>query len=313
MSDLHLLLPLTGAFLFVCGLLFTKQASGKNVNPWTVTFLSNICASILFSSLWFLGGPGQPWYMLWQPFIIASLYVLGIVFTFNAIERGDVSVATPVFGIKVLIVGLFVTFLSGHSLPAMVWVSAAIAVIGIVMIQWTGSGHPKHILLTICLAVLAATSFATFDVLVQKWAPAWGPGRFLPYVYWMVGLYSIIFIPFVQFDKIFDREIRTPLFIGAFLIGFQAMFIVFTLSVFGDATRVNVMYATRGIWSVVLAWIVAKRWGGSESSVPYRWMMIRLFGAILLTGAVILAILGGGERISNSEPDQQKPTSESDT
>ncbi len=293
MSDLHLLLPLIAAALFVCGLLFIKQVSGKQISPWTVTFLSNLNAAAIFSFLWLLGGPGQPWQMLWQPFVIATLYVLGVVFTFNAIERGDVSVATPVFGVKVLIVAVLVTLFGGQSLSIMVWSASAIAVIGIVLIQWTGSGHPRHIFMTIILAILAACSFATFDLLVQKWAPAWGPGRFLPLIYWMVGLYSILFIPFVQFDKIFDREIRVPLFIGAFLIAFQAMFIVFTLSAFGDATRVNVMYATRGIWSVALAWIVAKRWGGSEASVPYRWMLVRLCGAILLTAAVILAILGG--------------------
>lgn len=293
MSDLHLLLPLIAAVLFVIGLLFIKQVSLRKVNPWTVTFLSNINAAVIFSFLWLLGGPGQPWHMLWQPFVIATLYVLGVVFTFNAIERGDVSVATPVFGIKVLIVAVLVTFFGGQSLSIMVWISTAVAVFGIVLIQWTGTGHPKHILLTILLAILAASSFATFDVLVQKWAPAWGPGRFLPCIYWMVGVYSVLLIPFVQFDKIFDREIRVPLFIGTFLIAFQAMFIVFTLSAFGDATRVNVMYATRGIWSVVLAWAVARRWGGSEASVLYRWMLIRLFGAVLLTGAVILAILGG--------------------
>ena len=278
----------------------------RNVNPWTVTFLSNINASIIFSFLWFYGGPGQPWQMLWQPLVIAILYLLGIVFTFNAIERGDVSVATPVFGVKVLIVAMFVTFFGGQALPVMVWIAAAIAFFGIVMIQWTGTGHRRHILLTIMLAILAATSFATYDVLLQKWAPAWGPGRFLPLVYWIVGICSVVFIPFVQFDKIMDRKIRGPLLFGTFLIASQAMLISFTLSAFGDATRVNVMYATRGIWSVTLAWIVARQWGGSEASVPYRWMLIRLCGAILLTAAVILAILGGTNNPSPIEPDQPK-------
>ncbi len=281
------------AALFVCGLLCIKQVSDRQINPWTVTFLSNLNAAVIFSLLWLLDGPGQPWTMLWQPFVIATLYLLGVGFTFNAIERGDVSIATPVFGVKVLIVAVLVTFFGGQSLSILVWSAAAIAVVGIAMIQWTGSGHPRHVLMTIVLAILAALSFATFDLLVQKWAPAWGPGRFLPLVYWMVGLYSILLIPFVQFEKIFEPDIRFPLFFGAFLIAFQAMFIVFTLSVFGDATRVNVMYATRGIWSVVLAWIAARQWGGNEASVPYRWMLLRLGGAVLLTAAVILAILGG--------------------
>lgn len=289
----HLGLPLIAAILFVIGLIFVKRASLDGVNPWTVTFLSNLWAALVFSSLWILGGPGQPWYMLWQPFIIATLYVMGLVGTFNAVEHGDVSIATPVFGVKVLFVAILATFFGGQTLPLLVWGAAALAVIGIITIQWTGGGQPKRIFYTIFFAIFAAMSFATFDVLVQNWAPAWGAGRFLPHVYWFVGLYSVVFLPFIQKEKLVRKEIRVSLYLGALLIACQAIFIVFTLSTFGDATRVNVMYATRGLWGVLFAWGVAKIWGGAEAHVPRRLMFIRLFGAVLLTLAVILAITAG--------------------
>ena len=287
----HLLLPLLASILFVCGLLFTKRAAQAGVNPWTVTFLANFWSTITFSSLWILGGTMQPWFMLWQPAVIAILYMLGLVFTFSAIEHGDVSVATPVFGIKVLIVAILVTLFGGEILPALVWYAAGLAVLGIALIQWTGYGtHRRRILFTLLFASLAACSFATFDVLVQKWAPAWGPGRFLPCVYWIVGLLSLGFLPAVQFDLLKNKEIRTSLIAGTILIALQAMCIVFTLSAFGDATRVNVVYATRGLWGVLLAWMVAKKWGGAEAKLPQKLMWIRLTGAIILTTAVIIAL-----------------------
>lgn len=295
MSELpfHLFLPLIAALLFVSGLIFVKHLTLQQVNPWTFSFLANIWAGILFSVFWFLGGEGQPWSMLWQPAIIAVLYMSGLVFTFCAIENGDVSIATPVFGLKVLMVALLVTLVVGQTLPTLVWGAAGLAVFGIGMIQWTSSGHPRRIVFTILFALLAACSFATFDVLVQKWSPAWGTGRFLPTVYWIVAILSLIFLPVIQVDKLKDPQLRLPLFFGSLLIACQAIFIVFTLSYFGDATRVNVVYATRGLWGVIFAWAVARKWGGSEADVPARQMIIRLCGAALLTGAVILALLAG--------------------
>ncbi len=290
---MHLLLPLLASLLFVCGLLFIKRSSGAGVGPWTITFLANEFAALLFSLLWFFGGPGQPWGLLWQPAIIAGLYILGLLFTFLAIERGDVSVAAPVFGVKVILVAFLLTLVGDQALPKNVWYAAALATAGIALIQWTGQGHRRHVVLTICLACAAATSYASFDVLVQRWAPAWGAGRFLPIVYWIVGLLSLGFLPWVQWSKLREPAIRRCLVPGAMLIALQAVCIVLTLSVFGDAARVNVVYALRGFWAVVLAWAAAKLWGGSEAFLGRKTFLTRLAGAGLLTVAVVLAVLAG--------------------
>ena len=75
------------------------------------------------------------------------------------------------------------------------------------------------------------------------------------------------------------------------LIALQALCIVFTLSNFGDAARVNVVYSLRALWGVGLAWIVAKIWGGSEAKLPTNVMTARFLGAGLLTVAVMLVVL----------------------
>ena len=71
----------------------------------------------------------------------------------------------------------------------------------------------------------------------------------------------------------------------------QAICIVSALAVFGDAARVNVVYSLRGLWGVLLAWAVAKRWGGSESNHSKGIMLTRLAGAAILAAAVALVIL----------------------
>ncbi|MBL6724765.1 MAG: EamA/RhaT family transporter [Rubripirellula sp.] len=288
---MHLLLPLLASLLFVGALIFMKRAGEAGADSLTTLCVSNLGSGIIFSIFWSLGGTFRGWQEIWQPAIIASLFVLGLMFTFMAIEKGDVSIATPIFGVKVVFVAMLVTILGIQDLPPSVWQAAIMATLGIALIQWTGRGKNQRVALTIALAIAAALSYATFDVLVQRWAPAWGIGRFLPIVYWMVGLSSLPLIPRLPWREIRQPKILFPLSAGALLISLQAICIVSALAVFGDAARVNVVYSLRGLWGVLLAWAVAKRWGGSEADHTHRTMLTRLAGAIILAAAVALVVL----------------------
>ncbi|RLS42546.1 MAG: EamA/RhaT family transporter, partial [Planctomycetota bacterium] len=46
-----------------------------------------------------------------------------------------------------------------------------------------------------------------------------------------------------------------------------------------------------GLWAVVIAWILARAFGGGEAHHSVRVMLLRLFGAALLTASVIVALL----------------------
>lgn len=291
-ARMHLLLPFLASILFVGGLICLKRVGESGVSPVTVLFASNLAAALIFPALWFLGGQVRPWGFWWQPLVIAILYMMGLLFTFAAINRGDVSVATPVLGVKVLFVTILLAVTRISEPSTTIWYAASMATLGIALIQYTGTGRPRRILLTILLAICAASSYATFDVLVQRWAPAWGAGRFLPVVFAMVGILSAPMIPWTQWKPVkADRRVAALLVLGAILIALQAVCIVSTLSIFGDAARVNVVYGLRGLWSVVLAWMVARVWGGAESQLSQRELATRFAGAGLLTAAVVAVVL----------------------
>ncbi|QDT11261.1 EamA/RhaT family transporter [Planctomycetes bacterium K23_9] len=307
---MHLLLPLLASVLLICGLILIKRAgdlysdnscfktasegsagSVRTIGSITPMFLTNTMSAVVFSCLWVLGGDGQPAHMLWQPAIIAALFTSGLVSTYLAIGHGDVSIATPVLGVKVLLVAVMLTLFFGHQLPGTVWIAAILAMIGIGVIQWTGRIEAKRVVLTITFALMAAISFATFDVLVQHWAGAWGAGRFLPIVYWIVGGLSCVLIPWVKFDVIRDPRVGRLLLLGSLLVALQACCITVAVAVFADAAKINVVYTLRGLWGVLLAWAAAKIWGGSEAHLSQQVMVTRVAGAALLTAAVVLVIL----------------------
>lgn len=290
----HLLFPFCSSIILVWGLLLVKRASREGSGTWTATFVANQLAALLFSGLWILGGTAQPWQSFWQPTIIAVLYILGQVCTFSAIQRGDVSLATPIFGVKVVIVPCYLMLLGDETLTPSIWIAAAMATIGIAFVQRTGAefaGDKRQIATTILFALGAANCFACFDLCVQSWTSAWGPGRLLPISFWIVGVLSLGFWPMVRRDLLTPSPARRYLFVGSCLIALQAICIVYALGVYKDAARINVVYALRCLWGVIFAWLVARSWGGAEAKLPTHVMLSRLAGALLLTVAVILIIV----------------------
>jgi drug/metabolite transporter (DMT)-like permease len=286
----HLLLPLLASVLFVCGLIFIKRLTMAGVGSFTIIFSSNLSITLAFTVLWFFGGTGQPATQLWQPAIVAALFMLGTCLQFFAVRHGDVSVAAPILGVKVVFVAFFLWVIENEQLPKEVWFATCLAALGIGLIQWTGRHSGQLIMLTIVMSLASAACFAMFDVLVQRWAPAWGPGRLLPIVFWMVSLMSLAMLPWVQWHEFRDRTVQKLLIPASILVSLQALCIIVAVAAFGDAARINVVYSLRGIWGVGLAWGAAMIWGGAEADLRKSAIFMRAFGAVLLTLAVVLAI-----------------------
>lgn len=250
-------------------------------------------SAFVFPALALMGGTMQPASLLWQPAIIGSLFLAGQLFTFLAVDRGDVSVATPVLGIKVLIVPATAPFFVDDELSTRIWISAAIAVIGIAFVQARdGAIERSRILAAVGFALLAACCMTLFDLLIQRWAPAWGAGYFLPIAFGFAALFSL---PFVRLaDR--PRELQQPgvprlLVIGALLMAVQAIGMTVTLGLFGDATRVNIVYSLRGLWGVLLTWVLARRFlVAGDSLTGHRTMIMRLIGAVLIGVSVVISV-----------------------
>lgn len=288
---MHLLFPLLASLLIVVSLILINRALANGVGSLTVLFLVNEISAVAFSLLWFSGGQIPAWQFFYQPFVIALLFMVGLMLTVLAVQQGDVSVATPVFGLKVLLVAVLLMLFEREALPPPIWISAGLASLGIALIQWTGRNHPRRLLLTIVLALSAATCFAHFDVFVQRWAPMWGAGRFVPISYWMLGVLSLAMLPWVDFRPLERDANRWLVVTGTLLMAAQSLCIVGAIAAYGDAARINVIYALRGLWGVTLAWLVARRWGGAEAELTIGTIVTRFCGAALLTLAVILVIL----------------------
>lgn len=297
---LHLLFPLFSSVVFVLGMMFARQAISRGASSWSGTFLANLWLGLSWFAveLWQPGVlPLAGW---WQAALVGLSFVLGQMFTYIAFRYGDVSVATPVFGVKVIIVAVMLACLADEQIPPRVWLGAMLATIGVGVIQAGARSAEspeltaRRAVLTIIPALLAAVSLSLFDAGLQTWGRNWGAARFLPPMFITTGFWSCGFLPWVDRPaRLRQLGVLRPLVIGTVLMAVQAMSMSWSLSRYGDATRINIVYALRGLWAVLLAWSLARLFGGAEAGYSRRIMLLRLAGALLLTGSVVVAIGGG--------------------
>ena len=146
--------------------------------------------------------------------------------------------------------------------------------------------------LTILCAALAALCFAVADVLVQRFAPAWGTGRYLPLMFGLVAVFSFGLIP------VFSAPLRAIpsaawrwLAPGAILLALQAVSMTYTLATHGRATAANILYSTRGLWSVLAIGLLGA-WLGTagEQKLPRAVFRRRLLGSALMLAAIALVV-----------------------
>lgn len=285
--------------------MLAKQAFSRGVSPWTGTFLGNVWLALFWGSVAVIRGEVIPRESWGVAAAIGLIFVLGQVFTYLAFQFGDVSVATPLFGLKVLMVAALSAFGTGAPVGNLVWVAGGLATVGVILIQWSGGRktlqngeNPQaedvsgnRTVLTVVLALSAAFALSLFDVSLQKWASDYSGYDFLPIMFAAAGLLSLVLLPFVTSPKEVKRlGAARWILAGTLLMALQAMSMCFSLAEFGDAARTNIVYALRGLWGVLLAWAFASRLKTAEANAGRTTMLRRLFGATLLTVAVLLAV-----------------------
>jgi drug/metabolite transporter (DMT)-like permease len=287
-----IVLPLLAALLFTISALLLKRSSELGAGLWRTAFVCNVLSGVLYSGLLGFGGPPVRVALLWQPACVALCLFAGLLTQFLALEKGDVSVAVPVLGLKVVVVALLSPLLTSDSVDARSWAAVVLCVSGIALLNLKHAGRrPHNIGITLLAAGFTAVSFAMFDVLVQRWGPAWGVGRLLPLVFGINAVLSLgLILKFRAPLSALPRQTWKWLLGGGVFLGLQSILFVSTLAVWGKATVANVMYSSRGLLSVVLVWLVGHWFANREQGLGARTLTWRLAGAALMLGAIVLVM-----------------------
>jgi drug/metabolite transporter (DMT)-like permease len=289
---LHLLLPLVAAVIYVVAALLVKRASDLGADIWRTTRIVNYTSVVVAAPLWLAGGTIPSVGLWWQPAFAAVLFFAGQVFTLLALNIGDVSVATPVLALKIVLVALLTIVLTGDPITARLWTAAALSTTAIALLNIDRGRPHARAGTTIIFAALGAASYACFDVLVQKWSPVWGTGRFIPLAMACGAAYSP---PLRRFESTqtasLSRSYTPWLAAGAACFAVQGLMFMSAISIYRQATSANVLYSSRGLWSVVGVWTIGHWFTNREQHLGARVLVWRFIGAILLMAAIVMVML----------------------
>jgi drug/metabolite transporter (DMT)-like permease len=194
-----LILPLIAAIAFAAGSMVFKRAFAEGASLAHAVVVNNVILGLLFLPLMAWDPQPVPWDRLHLPFLTASTFVAGHLFNVAALRVGDVSVATPLLGVKVVFVALIARFafglpLSDSQLTATVLTSAGVLITGL-----TDFKPGRRTGWTTLLALGCAGSFAVTDVLIQMWATEFGVLNFLSLLFGALALESILVLPLLGF------------------------------------------------------------------------------------------------------------------
>jgi drug/metabolite transporter (DMT)-like permease len=290
---LPLLLPLTSAMVYAAGAILIKLAISRGANTWAVTFFSNLAMGLIFLPLiFFQHETWHPGAVVWA-MAAGALFFAGQIGTFRSLAAGDVSIATPALASKVVFVALLSLVLPAYQPDADLWLAVGLTMGGVILLH-RGPRHARsHPLATLSWALFAAFSFAATDILVQVGAPKIGFTLFMPVMFGTVALLSFpLILPHIP------RGHRARAGKGAWawgtagiiLLAVQATGMNGGIGWFGNATGANVVYSSRGLWSLLLLALFARWLGVGESTLGPGTFALRLLGSVLILAAVVLVM-----------------------
>ncbi|WP_395740082.1 EamA family transporter [Prosthecobacter sp.] len=290
----YLLFPLAAAVVYAIASLLLKKALVEGAHPMACFHINNWAGMLAFLPLVFLEKQPVQWQEWYVPVGLGALFFVGGWFTFIAMQRGDVSLVTPVLGSKVVFVALGASLFIAGSMKPLMWTAAIITTGGIALMSATDFKTPKGARLAgpVVMALVSAALYAFADVFLQKWAPAFGPKTFLAILAGTTGVLSLGAMTLLPSRPPIPWNRATQWSLGgSALIAAQSITLGLSLAYFNDAVGVNVVYATRGMWSLAVVALLGPLLGNRERHESGKAYGIRILAAILLMAGVVCAVI----------------------
>ena len=286
-------LALVSGVVYALSAIFSKRALETGAGTFRSLVWSNWTITVAFVPFPFMAGESITRAALVPGILLGVIFFLAQAACFMALRRGDASLVTSIMGSKSLFVAFSLVLLGFRdSLPASIWVAAGLAAVAVALLGWPAKGL-KPSISSLLLASFTAAAFGLTDALVPHYAQSAHPLNLLFIMILTVGVLSFAVIPFVR-GRLFEWRGDTDrwLVLGSILVAIQAIILSFAIGFYNVPTEVNVLYASRGLWSVLLAAWIGHRIGVAEASAPREVVVRRIIGASLLLVGICLVPMG---------------------
>jgi drug/metabolite transporter (DMT)-like permease len=294
---LLLMIPLLGGLAFPLFTSWLSRAMEDTRDPWGILLVLNLCTALVFLPPFLLLDPDFSTGPFYQPLLCAAFFFIGQVAAYKSFTDGDLSVAVPLQGTKVLLVALLALIFLGQAAGWNIWVAAALIPVAIYFLREhpPGKREDRKYRWTFFLASVAALAFAALDVGVQAWSPGWGVWRFgfWTFVFQAAFSLSLYFLPGRARRFRYKPGIWGPALGGSLGMALVTLGLVCVISVSGRAAWVNILFNSRVLWSVVFVWAAGRWFNDPEArrAGGGRTLTLRLVGSLLMMVSIILAVM----------------------
>ena len=289
-----ILMPLASAMLYALAALFLNAAGKAGVTGRVTTAFCNVLLALFFAQFYDWSqfpAVGQPF---WPVVLLGVFFVLGQGFTILALSIGEVSIVSPVMGLKVILVNVILAVGLREALPLRVWIAAGLSTLGVAALQINPGKHKRspHAFSAMLCAFLAAGFFAAADIVIEYWSPRLGFGLFVPPAMAVSALLALLFLlPDGAGIRSLTAKAWKILIPGGILLAGQSLLLIFAIARYQQVAQINIVYSSRGIWSVVFVWLLGHFFANVELKQGGKARGVyRLIGAVLITVAIAMAV-----------------------
>lgn len=282
-------LALTAGAVYALSAIFSKRALDCGAGTFRSLVWSNWAITVCFIPYPFLAGTPITWVDVKLGGAVGILFFFAQLACFIALKRGDASIVTSVMGSKSLFVALSIVLLGfQENFPAKLWISAGLSGVAVALLGWPSKAH-KPSLLSLGLAIFTAASFGLVDALVDQFTERGNPYNILFVMVATLGLFSFPVIPLCQGKFMEWRgDADKWLLWGSVLVAGQAVLMSFAIGFYDVPAEANILYASRGLWSIVFAMLLGKVIGLTDGARDRGVATRRIIGASLLISGILL-------------------------
>ncbi len=288
-------LSLGAAFIYAVCMVLIKESLRQGAGILRSTFILHWVMALVFLPLLLVNAtilPGGSWL---APIAVGLSVFLGQIFVLWALKFGDPSVQTPVMGVKSTMVAIFVCFIGRGHIPLLWWLAGLLSLVAIYFLSYAEGSTllKKSNTWTIVLTFLGASFLGLGDVIMEKFAPSFGEIPFLVVSVLSCAIASLALIPFFEGPlSALSRPALVWVLGGSVLYGLEAIAFYIAISFYGQATAINVLYSSRGLWSIFVLWAMGYFFHYKPNPVSSAVLLRRGLGTVLLFIAILLIIFG---------------------
>jgi drug/metabolite transporter (DMT)-like permease len=243
---------------------------------------------VLLAAAWRPAVPPVGTYLL--PLIgTAGFYLAGQVGLFFMVRSTAASRVAPLLGFKIFVIAILSVVILGQSLTLAQWAAVGLCAAATLLLNYSGDPLPWQAAGWLGLACLGySLSDLCIVVLVNRLAPlsrlhASVYGVAASYV--LCGVAAAALLPLVRGRRLAGWRYAVPFSV----FWFCAMVLLFACFSATGAVFGNVLQSTRGLMSIGLGLLVAKRgWRELEDSPTGARLIRRIGGAVLMIAAIAL-------------------------